>query len=70
MKRIKPQEMQLNGSNNVCSISSLTVGVTYRAVVDVHIGQIRKKIKEVEINAPEFIKTVRSYGYKFEPELD
>jgi two-component system, OmpR family, alkaline phosphatase synthesis response regulator PhoP len=36
-------------------------------VVDVHIGQIRKKIKEVEMNAPEFIKTVRSYGYKFEP---
>ncbi len=36
-------------------------------VVDVHIGQIRKKIKEIEMNAPEFIKTVRSYGYKFEP---
>ncbi|BAY89630.1 MULTISPECIES: response regulator transcription factor [unclassified Tolypothrix] len=35
-------------------------------VVDVHIGQLRKKM-EVDTNIPEFIKTVRGYGYKFEP---
>ncbi|AFY44662.1 response regulator transcription factor [Nostoc sp. PCC 7107] len=34
-------------------------------VVDVHIGQLRKKL-EVDHNVPEFIKTVRGYGYKFE----
>ncbi len=34
-------------------------------VVDVHIGQLRKKM-EVDTNIPEFIKTVRGYGYKFE----
>jgi two-component system alkaline phosphatase synthesis response regulator PhoP len=35
-------------------------------VVDVHIGQLRKKM-EVDPSIPEFIKTVRGYGYKFEP---
>jgi two-component system, OmpR family, alkaline phosphatase synthesis response regulator PhoP len=35
-------------------------------VVDVHIGQLRKKM-EVDTNLPEYIKTVRGYGYKFEP---
>jgi len=35
-------------------------------VVDVHIGQLRKKM-EVDSSMPEFIKTVRGYGYKFEP---
>ncbi|BAY10675.1 response regulator transcription factor [Calothrix sp. NIES-2098] len=35
-------------------------------VVDVHIGQLRKKM-EVDPNVPEYIKTVRGYGYKFEP---
>lgn len=35
-------------------------------VVDVHIGQLRKKM-EVDSSTPEFIKTVRGYGYKFEP---
>ncbi|MFM7368814.1 MAG: response regulator transcription factor [Sphaerospermopsis kisseleviana] len=35
-------------------------------VVDVHIGQLRKKM-EVDSCTPEFIKTVRGYGYKFEP---
>jgi two-component system, OmpR family, alkaline phosphatase synthesis response regulator PhoP len=35
-------------------------------VVDVHIGQLRKKM-EVDASVPEFIKTVRGYGYKFEP---
>ena len=34
-------------------------------VVDVHIGQLRKKM-EVDSSTPEFIKTVRGYGYKFE----
>ncbi|TVP60569.1 MAG: DNA-binding response regulator [Nodularia sp. (in: Bacteria)] len=34
-------------------------------VVDVHIGQLRKKL-EVDTTIPEFIKTVRGYGYKFE----
>jgi DNA-binding response OmpR family regulator len=38
-------------------------------VVDVHIGQLRKKL-EVDSNMPELIKTVRGYGYKFElPEV-
>ncbi|MBW4563628.1 MAG: response regulator transcription factor [Mojavia pulchra JT2-VF2] len=35
-------------------------------VVDVHIGQLRKKM-EVDTSVPEYIKTVRGYGYKFEP---
>ncbi|MBE9221112.1 response regulator transcription factor [Cyanobacterium stanieri LEGE 03274] len=34
-------------------------------VVDVHIGQIRKKI-EKDCNNPHFILTVRGVGYKFE----
>lgn len=34
-------------------------------VVDVHIGQLRKKM-EADTSVPEFIKTVRGYGYKFE----
>jgi DNA-binding response OmpR family regulator len=34
-------------------------------VVDVHIGQIRKKI-ETDINQPALIQTVRGVGYKFE----
>ena len=34
-------------------------------VVDVHIGQIRKKI-EVDSAEPSFIQTVRGVGYKFE----
>jgi two-component system, OmpR family, alkaline phosphatase synthesis response regulator PhoP len=34
-------------------------------VVDVHIGQLRKKL-EIDSSVPEFIKTVRGYGYKFE----
>ena len=36
-------------------------------VVDVHIGQIRKKI-ELDIAEPSFIQTVRGVGYKFEVE--
>jgi len=34
-------------------------------VVDVHIGQIRKKI-EIDAAEPSFIQTVRGVGYKFE----
>ncbi|HLP88481.1 MAG TPA: response regulator transcription factor [Nostocaceae cyanobacterium] len=34
-------------------------------VVDVHIGQLRKKM-EADSSMPEFIKTVRGFGYKFE----
>jgi DNA-binding response OmpR family regulator len=35
-------------------------------VVDVHIGQIRKKL-ESDTSQPEMILTVRGVGYKFEP---
>ncbi len=38
-------------------------------VVDVHIGQIRKKI-EIDTNQPTLIQTVRGVGYKFEPPTD
>jgi DNA-binding response OmpR family regulator len=39
-------------------------------VVDVHIGQIRKKI-EIDTSQPALIQTVRGVGYKFEaPELN
>ncbi|OLP18962.1 DNA-binding response regulator [Leptolyngbya sp. 'hensonii'] len=39
-------------------------------VVDVHIGQIRKKI-ETDITQPALIQTVRGVGYKFEvPGMD
>nr|WP_265265545.1 response regulator transcription factor [Spirulina subsalsa] len=34
-------------------------------VVDVHIGQIRKKI-ETNSSDPSFIKTIRGFGYRFE----
>lgn len=35
-------------------------------VVDVHVGQLRKKIEDDTSN-PQFIHTVRRRGYKFEP---
>ncbi len=38
-------------------------------VVDVHIGQIRKKI-EVDSSHPSMIQTVRGVGYKFEAAAD
>ena len=38
-------------------------------VVDVHIGQLRRKL-EVDSSVPEYIKTVRRFGYKFEPPED
>ncbi len=36
-------------------------------VVDVHIGQIRRKI-ELDLNNPQYIVTVRGVGYKFETQ--
>ncbi|MEP6517134.1 response regulator transcription factor [Microcoleus vaginatus] len=36
-------------------------------VVRVHIGQIRKKMIQVDATASQFIKTIRGYGYRFEP---
>ena len=36
-------------------------------VVSVHIGQIRKKMIQVDVTGSQFIKTVRGYGYRFEP---
>lgn len=38
-------------------------------VVDVHIGQIRRKI-EIDPNNPQYIITVRGVGYKFEDLLN
>lgn len=38
-------------------------------VVDVHIGQIRKKI-EIDTTQPAMIQTVRGVGYKFEPPVN
>ena len=38
-------------------------------VVDVHIGQIRKKI-EIDTTQPTLIQTVRGVGYKFEPPVE
>jgi DNA-binding response OmpR family regulator len=35
-------------------------------VVDVHIGQIRKKKIEIDLSQPILIQTVRGVGYKFE----
>lgn len=36
-------------------------------VVSVHIGQIRKKMIEVDATGSQLIKTVRGFGYRFEP---
>ncbi|WP_017327970.1 response regulator transcription factor [Synechococcus sp. PCC 7336] len=38
-------------------------------VVDVHIGQIRKKI-ETQVDQPSIIRTVRGVGYKFEAPIE
>ncbi|NET53216.1 MAG: winged helix-turn-helix domain-containing protein, partial [Merismopedia sp. SIO2A8] len=38
-------------------------------VVDVHIGQIRRKI-ESDTSQPSLIQTVRGVGYKFEAPAD
>ena len=36
-------------------------------VVSVHIGQIRKKMIQVDATGSQFIQTVRGYGYRFAP---
>jgi DNA-binding response OmpR family regulator len=36
-------------------------------VVDVHIGHIRQKMAEFDVAVPNFIQTVRGYGYIFNP---
>ncbi|MEG4852525.1 response regulator transcription factor [Microcoleus sp. B5-D4] len=36
-------------------------------VVDVHIGHIRRKMAKVDGAVPNFIKTIRGYGYTFAP---
>ncbi len=36
-------------------------------VVDVHIGQIRRKLQDINLDS-SFLQTVRGVGYKFEPE--
>ena len=38
-----------------------------KQLVSVHIGQIRKKMIEVYASGSQFIKTIRGYGYRFEP---
>ncbi|WP_333327502.1 response regulator transcription factor [Microcoleus sp. T3_A4] len=38
-----------------------------KQLVSVHIGQIRKKMIEVDATGSQFIKTIRGYGYRFEP---
>ena len=38
-------------------------------VVSVHIGQIRKKMIQVDATGSQFIKTIRGYGYRFEPPV-
>ncbi|MEG3899708.1 MULTISPECIES: response regulator transcription factor [unclassified Microcoleus] len=40
---------------------------TEERVVDVHIGQIRRKMAKVDAAVPNFIQTVRGYGYTFAP---
>ncbi|MEG3941827.1 response regulator transcription factor [Microcoleus sp. S36b_A3] len=36
-------------------------------LVSVHIAQIRKKMIQVDPTGSQFIKTIRGYGYRFEP---
>jgi len=36
-------------------------------LVRVHIAQIRKKMIQVDATAAQFIKTIRGYGYRFQP---
>jgi DNA-binding response OmpR family regulator len=36
-------------------------------VVSVHIGQIRKKMIQADASGSQFIKTIRGYGYRFDP---
>jgi DNA-binding response OmpR family regulator len=62
-------------SGKVCSRQQLIEKVwgwksnyaTEERVVDVHIGQIRRKMAKVDAAVPNFIQTVRGYGYTFAP---
>ena len=62
-------------SGKVCSRQQLIEKVwgwksnyaTEERVVDVHIGQIRRKMAKVDAAVPNFIQTVRGYGYTFTP---
>ncbi len=36
-------------------------------VVSVHIGQIRKKMIHIDATGSQFIKTIRGFGYRFDP---
>ncbi|MEG4632061.1 winged helix-turn-helix domain-containing protein [Microcoleus sp. AR_TQ3_B6] len=38
-------------------------------VVSVDIGQIRKQMIQVDATASGFIKTIRGYGYRFDPPV-
>ncbi|WP_445316119.1 response regulator transcription factor [Microcoleus vaginatus] len=38
-----------------------------KQIFSVHIGQIRKKMIEVDASGSQFIKTIRGYGYRFDP---
>ncbi|MEG4392727.1 response regulator transcription factor [Microcoleus sp. BROC3] len=38
-----------------------------KQLVTVHIGQIRKKMIQVDATGSQFIKTIRGYGYRFDP---
>ena len=38
-----------------------------KQVVSVNIGQIRKKMIEVDATGPGFIKTIRDYDCRFDP---
>ena len=42
-------------------------GTEEEKVVSVHIAQIRKKMTQVDAGGSDFIKTVRGYGYRFDP---
>ncbi|WP_333137740.1 winged helix-turn-helix domain-containing protein [Microcoleus sp. Pol11C2] len=38
-------------------------------LVSVHIAQIRKKMIQVDATGSQFIKTIRGFGYKFDPPV-
>ena len=44
-----------------------TIYIEDERTVDVHIRHLREKI-ETDASEPQFIKTVRGFGYKFDPE--
>jgi DNA-binding response OmpR family regulator len=36
-------------------------------IIRIHIGQMRKKMIQVDATGSQFIKTIRGYGYRFDP---